>query len=243
MVDTIERVYRRLLGEYGPQGWWPVTVDPRKGPEYFPGDYSHPRKEREAWEIMVGAILTQNTSWKNVEKAIKALLPKNCLDMECIANVDKNELASMIRPAGYYNQKAERLQNLAGYILENWGSLSEFFKRTTMEIREELLSLKGIGKETADSILLYAGKKPIFVVDAYTRRIFTRLGLIPREDIGYDEIRGMVEESFSKEPAETRRKTFNEFHALLVEHAKRYCRKRPECRGCPLADFCSFNPV
>ncbi len=241
--NKLRQIYKLLLKSYGPQGWWPVTRDIKKGPEYFPGRYEHPRNENEAWEIMVGAILTQNTAWKNVEKAIMNLLKADCLNIECLAKIEKNTLAELIRPAGYYNQKAERLQNLARYVLENWEDLGAFFNRPTLEIREELLSLSGIGKETADSILLYAGKKPIFVVDAYTKRIFYRLGLIHREDLEYDEIRGMVEDAFSEEPEETRRKIFNEFHALLVEHAKRYCRKRPKCEGCPLRGQCSYIHV
>ncbi len=240
---SIKDIYQCLLRAYGPQGWWPITRDSSRGPEYFPGSYDHPKNEREAWEIMVGAILTQNTAWKNVEKALKALLEKDCLDMECLAKIEKPKLAELIRPAGYYNQKAERLQGLARYLLENWGSLDAFFNRPTLEIREELLSLKGIGKETADSILLYAGKKPIFVVDAYTRRIFFRLGLIPREDLDYDKIRVMVEDEFSKLSEENRRRLFNEFHALLVEHAKKHCKKSPYCEGCPLSKDCNYQKL
>ncbi len=238
----IKDVYLSLLKAYGPQGWWPVTKDPKKGPEYFPGSYEHPHNDKQIWEVMVGAILTQNTSWKNVEKAIDNLLNANCLDIRCIAELEKGKLAELIRPAGYYNQKAERLKILARHMLKKkLGSLVEFFNRPINEVREELLSLKGIGKETADSIILYAGKKPIFVVDAYTRRIFYRLGLIKSEKEEYDIVRELVEESFSEEPKETRRKIFNEFHALLVEHAKRHCKKKPTCDGCPLRKMCRFN--
>ena len=237
----INTLYKRLLKEYGPQGWWPVTRTDH--PEYFPGSYDHPRNGKEAWEIMVGAILTQNTAWKNVEKALKNLIKAQCLDMKCIAGMPKQELAELIRPAGYYNQKADRLKVLARYMLDKWGgNLNRFFSRHILEIREELLSIKGIGRETADSIILYAGKKPIFVVDAYTRRIFYRLGVISSERERYDRIREMVEKEFSDLGSEQKRVVFNEFHALMVEHAKQHCRKRPSCENCPVRRECRFKP-
>ncbi len=240
MQMSIVKVYNILLGTYGPQGWWPVTR--KDHPEYFPGSYDHPKNEKEAWEIMVGAILTQNTAWKNVEKALTNLIKAKCLDVKCIARMSKKELAELIRPAGYYNQKADRLKTLAKYMLDKWGgNLGKFFHRPVMEIREELLNIKGIGKETADSIILYAGKRPIFVVDAYTRRIFYRLGLIPSEREEYDKIRETVEKAFSKLNEEDKRIVFNEFHALLVEHAKQHCRKKPVCEGCPLGEGCKLK--
>ena len=239
----ITRVYDIFMKAYGLQGWWPVTVNSENGPEYFPGDYSHPRNDSEAWEIMVGAILTQNTSWKNVEKAILNLLSNNCLDIDCILRMGTEKLAEWIRPSGYYNQKTERLKLLADYMDKKWEkNLKAFFDRPVDKIRKELLSIKGIGKETADSILLYAGKKPIFVVDAYTRRIFSKLGLIG-EKADYDEIRRMVEKAFSNEPCERQREIFNEFHALLVEHAKQHCRKRPICGNCPIKHMCNYNLI
>ncbi len=233
-TGKVKTIYKQLLKAYGYQGWWPVTVSKEAGPKYFPGDYSHPRNEKEAWEIIVGAILTQNTSWKNVEKAIVNLINSKCLDLECISKMKTEKLAKLIKPSGYYNQKANRLKSLAKY-LEKWPSLEAFFDRPVEEIRKELLAIKGIGKETADSILLYAGKKPIFVVDAYTRRIFHRLGLT-NESLDYDDIRKLVESELSK--AKNKREIFNEFHALLVEHAKRHCRKKPICKDCPLAGIC-----
>ncbi len=241
MKSKIQRIYKALLDAYGPQGWWPVTVNPKKGPEYFPGDYSHPRNAGEAWEVIVGAILTQNTSWKNVEKAILNLIENNCLDIDCIMKTNAKALAVWIRPSGYYNQKAKRLKTLARYMKRVWdGKLGAFFDRPVEEIRKELLSIKGIGRETADSILLYAGKKPIFVVDAYTRRVFNRLGLID-EKADYDEIRCIVENAFFDKPEDEQRTTFNEFHALLVEHAKRHCRKKPACEGCPIRRTCKAS--
>ena len=230
-------VYDKLLRTYGPQGWWPVTED--SGPEYFPGDYSHPKNSRETWEIMVGAILTQNTSWKNVERALENLISEDCLDIKCMSTIANDRLADLVRPAGYYNQKASRLKDLANYFLDVWnGNFDLFFDRPVDEVRAELIDLKGIGRETADSIILYAGKKPIFIVDVYTRRIFQRLGLISGDE-DYDRIRKLVESEFSSFSLEGRRKIFNEFHALLVRHAKEHCRKKPVCDGCPLRAECS----
>ncbi len=194
----LDQLYHSLLLKYGYQGWWPIT-----GVGYHPKDYSFPRNDRERFEICVGAILTQNTSWTNVEKALNNLHNNNLLSPEKIVKIDRAELSKLIKPAGYYNQKARYLQNFATFFLEHRGIPS----------REELLSIKGIGKETADSILLYGYNVPTFVVDAYTKRIFKREGILDSNN--YDEVKEYVEKRLKKDY-----KIYQEFHALLVQHGK-----------------------
>ena len=205
-------IYHRLLETYGPQGWWPAETP---------------------FEIVVGAILTQNTAWKNVEKAIENLKRANCLTPEKILNCPEERLKELIRSVGFYNQKTERLKIISHFILDS-GGIERLRREPLHLLREKLLSLKGIGRETADSILLYALDKPIFVVDAYTYRIFTRLG-IWEGPFDYEGIRSLVEEEISTVP------DLKEFHALLVEHAKRHCRKKPICEGCPLKEVCAWS--
>ncbi len=206
------RIYDLLYDRYGPQHWWPgETRD----------------------EIIIGAILTQNTNWKNVEKAIKNLKYKNLLTLENILNANINEIAQCIRSSGYYNQKTTRLQEIAKFFhkkgLQSFGALS------AANMRSELLALRGIGPETADSILLYAFDKPVFVIDAYTTRIFQRFGLFP-DGISYNEA-----QKFFMQNLENNTKLFNEFHALLVRHAKEYCQKNPQCAKCVLLKKCKFK--
>jgi len=196
--------YRSLLKELGPQGWWPVTTEEK--PEYHPGDYSYPRSEQQQWEICVGAVLTQNTSWKNVEKALGNLRSTGVTDINSFLKIKKEKLAKLIRSSGYYNQKAVKLKEFARTI-QSSGGVGEFLKKVT---RDQLLEVKGIGPETADSILLYAGKRPFFVVDAYTRRLFG----FPKE-MSYEEIRSLFESRLPRD-----RKIYNEFHALIVQKGK-----------------------
>lgn len=221
MVNKIfEEIYNRFVGEYGLQHWWPTTCEGKTA----------------ILEIMVGAILTQNTAWKNVEKAIVNMRQNNLLDVEKLIVVEKQTLALVIRPAGYFNRKAERLKALVLYLWENYDAdIKRFCQKTIDDLREELLSINGIGKETADSILLYALGKPIFVVDAYTRRIFSRLGLC-RQNITYDEMQGLFLTNLPREV-----ELFNEYHALIVRHAKEHCRKIPFCKGCPTGDICNYR--
>ncbi len=176
------------------------------------------------FEIVVGALLTQNTNWGNVEKALKNLAEANVKSAETISNIKITKLEKLIRPSGFYKQKAKRLKLLAKFVSEN-----------PAFSREQLLELNGIGRETADSILNYAYDEPVFVIDAYTRRIFSRLGIISGEE-EYDEIRQLFEKSLKKNP-----KFFQEFHALIVEHAKVHCRKQPICMGCPLLENCAYG--
>ena len=207
-------IYRRLFGRYGPQGWWPA---------------------RGRFEVIVGAILTQNTAWTNVEKAIRRLKRDGLLEPGRLRRVPAARLAVRIRPAGYFNVKAARLKNFVRFLYrEADGSLGRLFRLPAVELRTKLLGVNGIGPETADSIMLYAAGKPSFVIDAYTRRLFSRLGLL-RHDAGYEAIRGVFERALPKDP-----RLYNEYHALIVEHAKRVCRPRPLCGACALKTRCRF---
>ena len=227
-MNKIPKVYDILLNEFGAQGWWPVTpsccTDSFKKPIY--GVKTRTNKQR--FEIIIGAILTQNTSWKNVEKAIENLNKANLIDVDNILKLELKRLAMLIRPSGYFNQKAERLKIIANFI-KDYG-FDNLKKTDTSQLREKLLDLKGIGSETADSILLYAFDRPIFVIDAYTKRIFERLG---HKAKSYDEWQTLFMDNLPKDIS-----LFNEYHALLVELAKRNCKKIPICLGCPIKNMC-----
>ncbi len=198
-----------LLDAYGPQHWWPGHAGPT--------------------EIIIGAILTQNTNWKNVEKAIINLKNANLLSLESLSEIDTGTLAELIRPSGYFNLKAKRLKNLIDSITEDHSTLAEYFDCDLETLREKLLSVKGIGPETADSIILYAAEKPSFVVDAYTHRILLRHDLI-WEEADYHEIRDLFMGSLPENTA-----LYNEYHALIVQTGKEFCRKgKPRCEECPL---------
>ncbi|HUV65549.1 MAG TPA: hypothetical protein VMW24_16750, partial [Sedimentisphaerales bacterium] len=181
------------------------------------------------FEVMTGAILTQNTSWTNVEKAIANLKSAGCLSPEALHRIEISGLAELIRPAGYYNIKAKRLKNFLEWLFDSYdGNLAHLESVATNRLREELLAITGIGRETADSILLYALERPIFVVDAYTARITVRHGLI-EPDADYEQLRELFEANL---PQDTR--LFNEYHALLVRTGKEFCRPKARCPGCPL---------
>ena len=180
---------------------------------------------------MVGAILTQNTSWANVKKAIINLKRAGMLNPDTILR-NRKRLPSLIRPSGYYNIKAKRLKTFVRFLVKEYGSIGKMARQETSRLREELLSIPGIGRETADSILLYALNKKVFVVDAYTRRILYRHRMIKGNE-SYDDLRNMVERSFNRDIEH-----YKEFHALLVMAGKEYCRKNdPICSDCPLADL------
>ena len=223
-------LYKIILEEYGKQNWWPMDK------KYHKKHGSDPR-----FEIIVGAILTQNTAWSNVEKALTNLKSKNMLDIKKISDVDTEFLKELIKPSGFFNQKARRLKNLVSYLHNKYhDDLDTFFDRNVHNIREELLSLNGIGPETADSILLYAGNLPIFVVDAYTKRICKRLPL--KTDISYGEIQHYFEEEISKKYSKKEiAQVYNELHALIVVLAKNHCKKKPECDKCPIKKHCEFK--
>jgi endonuclease-3 related protein len=214
------RFYRELLGAYGPQGWWPLVghdgVNPTKSGSakgYHPGDYAFPRSDAERFEICTGAILTQNTAWPNVEKALRALSETGTLNPEAFLALPEPDLATLIRPSGYHHTKARKLKALAFFYQKLQG-------RTPS--REGLLTVWGVGPETADSIRLYAYGELEMVVDTYTRRVFQRLGLATART-SYDELKRLCIEHL---PAEVN--LYQEFHALVVEHAKRLKASRSE---------------
>lgn len=202
-------IYKLLYREFGPRHWWP-------------GDTR--------LEIIIGAILTQNTAWSNAEKAIANLKEAGVLGVKELFRVPEKKLSKLIRPAGYYNIKSRRIKNFLTFLNTAYnGNISRMFKTGMYRLRNELLNIKGIGPETADSILLYAGQKPVFVVDAYTRRIFSRHGFI-NKDADYEEIQNLFSKSLPRDV-----KLFNEFHALIVELGKNICRvTKPLCNACPV---------
>lgn len=232
MQTRVYSVYKKLFDAFGPQGWWPTTPPDEIKPIHTG---KKPEKERERLEIIVGAILTQNTSWKNVEKALENLNKEKMMDVYKIANTENTILAELIKPAGYYNQKAERLKSFAEFLIKKYdGETTKLFSLDVEKLRNELLNLKGVGPETADSIILYAAEKPVFVVDAYTTRIFSRLGFDAK---GYEELQKLFMENLPNDVS-----IFKEYHALLVNLGKNYCKKKePDCKKCPLLDICRFS--
>ncbi|MDP2923530.1 MAG: endonuclease III domain-containing protein [Candidatus Omnitrophota bacterium] len=209
MTSRFSDLYPKLYAYFGPQHWWPA--DSR-------------------FEVIVGAVLTQNTNWANVEKAIDNLRKHRLLKAAKLYQIPKEKLAELIKPAGYYNIKAKRLRNFLHFFLKDYkGSLKIMSLADTLNLRQQLLSVNGIGPETADSILLYALDKPVFVVDAYTKRILLRHGFI-KEDAGYEQMQDLFMQNLKPKV-----KLFNEYHALLVRLGKEFCLKnKPRCEQCPL---------
>lgn len=203
----LDEAYERLSAAYGPQHWWPGES---------------------AIEIIVGAVLTQNTNWKNVELAIEKLRVGNFLSLDRLVQVESAELEELIRSAGYFRLKTQRLKNLVLFISNQFGSVEKMFRSDQTELREQLLNVNGIGPETADSILLYAGNYPTFVVDAYTARIAKRHDWIDRE-AKYASLKALFESNLPRDV-----RVFNEYHALIVQVGKFHCRPTPVCDGCPL---------
>ncbi|MHC4500085.1 MAG: endonuclease III domain-containing protein [Planctomycetota bacterium] len=209
--EQLLEIYELLLGRFGPQHWWPGETQ---------------------FEIIVGAILTQNTNWGNVEKAITNLKSSDLLSPEALHNLEVAQLAKLIRPAGYFNVKAKRLKSFIEWLLADYdGELTELEGLDTEQLRSELLGIKGVGRETADSILLYALDREIFVVDAYTARVAVRHGLIEPE-ADYEQLRELFQSNL---PEDTQ--SFNEYHALLVRVGKEFCRPKARCHGCPLENL------
>lgn len=207
-AELVRRIYSILDGHYGDLNWWPGETP---------------------FEVVVGAILTQNTSWHNVTQAIRNLKEAGMLCPEIMIEAQTGEIAGLIRPSGYFNIKARRLKNFLMFLFSEFGGkLEKMFDTETTMLRSKLLGVNGIGEETADSILLYAGGKPVFVVDAYTKRVLARHGLV-REGAGYGETREVITGST---PGDTR--LYNQFHALFVHVGKDFCRKQPLCGSCPL---------
>lgn len=209
-MAALQRIFTALLDQHGPQNWWP-------------GD--------SPFEIMVGAILTQNTAWSNVEKAVNALQQAGALCPDQLLRLPEQEVAGLIRSAGYFNVKARRLRNFCAWY-QATGGYEQLVHWPTCQLREELLQINGVGPETADDILLYAFDRPVFVIDAYTRRLFSRLGLLDH-DLTYEALRGEFENTL-----ETDHRLFNEYHALIVVHAKDICKPRPACEQCCLITLC-----
>lgn len=237
--SSVLRYYTALLRRYGPQNWWPA---------------------QSRFEVIVGAYLTQNTNWSNVERAMANLRRARVLSVKGLRELSLARLQQLVRPSGYFRQKAIKLKTFIRFLDKNYsGSLDRMFAQPTEKLRAELLALKGVGPETADSILLYAGNHPVFVVDAYTRRIFERHGLITAKT-KYEEIRALIEQAVSgaepqslvtengsdpRHPVSRMSCTarselaqhYNELHALIVRVGNHYCRKTAKCEECPLREF------
>ena len=210
-TKALLKIYQKMFDALGPRQWWPGETP---------------------FEVVIGAILTQNTNWSNVEKAIKNLKMADKLSPEGIYALSVTELAKLIRPSGFFNVKAKRVKAFISWLFSRYeGNLSKMFAQDLQSLRSELLAVKGIGPETADSILLYAGNMPTFVVDAYTHRIFSRHELIPEEST-YDEMKSFFEENLPKDV-----QLFNEYHALLVNIGKMFCKPKKVCEPCPLKDI------
>ena len=245
-ASDLRAFYQAMLRQWGPQNWWPA---------------------QSRFEVIIGAYLTQNTNWGNVEKAMAKLRRARVLSVNGIRTVPQRKLEQLVRSSGYFRQKAAKLKTFILYLDHQYsGSLDAMFAQPTHKLRTELLALKGVGPETADSILLYAGNHPVFVVDAYTRRIFQRHRLADQKT-SYEELRAMVEDRLSSAAPESllvrdagrqprhpvsrmSRQTrpplarhYNEFHALIVRTGNQHCRKTPNCTGCPLEQFLPDTPV
>ena len=211
MKSTTQKVFERLLDSFGPQHWWPAESP---------------------LEVMVGAVLVQNTNWKNVEHAIEKLKAANLLEANRLVAIEVTELQELIRPAGYYRLKAKRLRSLMEFFVTHYnGSIASMQAVDTLVLREQLLGVHGVGPETADAILLYAIEKPVLVVDSYTHRVFARHGWVEPE-ADYHQLQ---EHLVSELPDDVG--LYNELHALLVEVGKRHCRKTPQCEECPLVEM------
>jgi len=230
MAISLKEIHKHLLDHFGNQYWWPVDNN------YHDANTSDPR-----FEIMVGAILTQNTAWTNVKKALANLKENKSLTIKKIVNTTDEKLKKMIQPSGFFNQKAKRLKILSMHLHTYYeDDLDKFFDRDLKEIRQELLSFNGIGPETADSMILYAGNLPIFVVDAYTKRICKRIPIQIKDD-SYDEIQQYFEGELNTNLSEKEVvSSYKELHALIVELAKNYCKAKPNCDNCPLKQDCRF---
>jgi endonuclease-3 related protein len=215
-LGELLRYYEAMSGALGPMHWWPAQTP---------------------FEVIVGAILTQSTAWGNVERAITNLRSARLLTPSAMVKISTSRLATLVRPSGYYRQKAKKLKAFVDFLQHGYGgSLKRMFQTPTLELREKLLSVHGIGPETADSILLYAGNHPVFVVDAYTHRIFGRHGITDGKP-DYERVRTFIEASIPAQP-----ELFNEFHALIVNTGKNWCRKSaPRCEECPLRSLLPAN--
>jgi len=215
-AQTLMEMYEAMLKRFGHQGWWPGD-----GP----------------LEICMGAILTQNTNWTNVEKALDNLRDAQAMRISAVAQMDHDTLAELIRPAGYFNVKAKRLKNFIAHVYESYGDdIEAFLDRSVSTLQYELLSVNGIGRETADSIILYAARKPTFVIDRYTCRMMVRHSLTCPED-DYQQVKDLFESSLPEDL-----ELWKDYHAQIVAVGKQYCRPKAKCAGCPLEPF-PHDPV
>jgi endonuclease-3 related protein len=230
MMKTSPKIlYDILFKTFGDQHWWPIDK------KYHQKQKSDPR-----FEIIIGAILTQNTAWINVEKALENLKKHKRLNSTAIVHINQEKLKTLIQPSGFFNQKARRLKIITDYLHTRYhDNISKWFSQELTDVRSEILSIEGIGPETADSILLYAGNYPTFVIDMYTKRICKRIPL-PVTTNSYDEIKYYFEQELQQTiPKKNLVKVYKEFHALLVELAKNNCwKKNPDCYTCPLTKLC-----
>ena len=208
----LNKIYQKLLEHFGKQHWWPAET---------------------RFEVIIGAILIQQTNWRSVERAIENLKSKELLNPNSLATASLNQIEALIQHLNFFRQKARRINNFSKHLVKKYGSLNKFFSKPTEELREELLSLNGIGSETADSILLYAADRLIFPIDAYTTRLCERLGI---RNLKYEELKKLFERNLPEDL-----EIYKEFHALIDKLGKTYCKAKPRCSGCPLTDECSFS--
>jgi len=231
-MNKVEEIYSTLLKNYKKQGWWPI-FNVKKGISEY--GLNAPRNDSDIFEIIIGAILTQNVAWKNVETALKNLKGKKLLSPQNLHNTENSIIASCIRPSGYYNQKTKKIKNFLDWFSTINYSFDKLKIIKTNILREILLNINGIGQETADSILLYGLNRKIFVIDAYTKRMFSRLNLISSHE-SYSSIQDFFHREFSGTL-----KRYNEYHALIVAHGKDICKKEPLCNACYFNSSCDFN--
>jgi len=235
---SLHSLYDELYKKYGSQGWWPlVDLKPEINPTlrghytgYHPENYDYPKNEDQIFESIIGTILAQNTSWVNAEKALWNLAQKNLISESKLNKLDLNDLAQFIRSSGYYNQKAIKIQNVLHFLSTN--PISSLKNLDIIVLRQNLLAIKGVGPETADSIILYAFRKPIFVVDAYTKRLLSRIGIIPEKST-YEYIQNLFHTQIS-----ANFEVYNEYHALIVQHCVYNCSSKPNCSSCFLNQNC-----
>ena len=235
---SLKMLYNKLYSNYHSQGWWPlVDLKPEINPTqrgsytgYHPENYDYPKNEDQIFEIIIGTILAQNTSWVNAEKALWNLAQKNHISESKLSKLDLDDLAQFIRSSGYYNQKAIKIQKMLHFL--NINPIPSLKNLEINVLRQNLLDIKGIGPETADSIILYAFRKPIFVVDAYTKRLLSRIGIIPEKST-YEYIQNLFHAQINADFVK-----YNEYHALIVQHCVHTCSSKPNCPSCFLNQNC-----
>ena len=234
---SLKKLYEKLYLNYESQGWWPLVdlkseINPTQRGRYtgyHPGEFNYPKNDDQIFEIIIGTILAQNTSWVNAEKALWNLAQGNLISESKLNKMDLAELAQIIRPSGFFNQKAIKIQNLLQFLQKY--PISSLKNLKINVLRQNLLDIKGVGPETADSIILYAFRKPIFVVDAYTKRLLSRIGLIPEKST-YEYIQNLFHAQISADSV-----VYNEYHALIVQHCVHTCSSKPKCPSCFLNQY------